>query len=147
MPLFGLLISFRVLTEYKKFNNCTTQSIFPCNIWKRDRKETKESQSITSTLSACYKMEFNIFIVHDVFMYQALSPWLCNGLYFNAFNQCYVRMFIPWNVVHFDSTQYMVVYMEWFFFVGKNLNSWNEVKSESSFRSEDFKKDQRDVVM
>lgn len=146
MPLFGLLTSFRVLTEYKKFNNCATQSIFPCNIWKRDRKETKESQSITSTLSACYKTEFNIFILHDVFMYQALSPWLCNGLYFNAFNQCYVRMFTPWNVAHFDSTQYMLVYMEWFF-VGKNLNSWNEVKSESSFRSEDFKKDQSDVVM
>lgn len=67
MPLFGLLISFCVFIEYEKFNNSTTQSIFPYNIWESDMKQRITKPPPIHT-SPGYEMEFNIFIFHCVYV-------------------------------------------------------------------------------
>lgn len=135
MLLFGLIMSFCVFIEYKKFNDSITQSIFPCCTWESNRKQKNHNSSSLHAF-LCHKVKFNIFIFHYVFMYQAIRLWPCNMLYFNAFNQfCVYTLkccaFSFYSV--YGSTNTMILW-------GKQSYSWNWVISELSFNSECFKK-------
>lgn len=115
---------------------------FPVIAEKVIRNKQKNHNASSLHTFLCYKMKFNIFMFHYVFVYRAISPWPYNILYFNAFKQFFVYTLKCCTFSFYAVYGIINTMIPW----GKIHKSWNKVISELPFNSEYFKNDQSYVA-